>query len=190
MSKMKKIKENKKIIGSAVIDLTNSKKFINPKELDYNFSPDSLFWFIMKSSDIFTFEPFINKYFKHAFRISWIYPFTLDKKTPTKEIYIIIGAYLGENYFFNKDPIREKHIWKDVEWGKRAKNYNILGKDPGTVWIKIIDDGKANTIGHEILTPEELLKRIKLSSIKNKKYTLLCISNNFKKIDEGELHHI
>ena len=187
---MKKKESNKNIIGSVVIDLTNSKKFINPKELTYKFSNDALFWFIIKSSDIFVFEPLINKDFKHAFRVAWIYPFTLNKGKPTHEIYIIIGCYLGETYFFNKDTIREKHIWKDVEWGKREKNYNALGKDPGTVWIKIIDDGEANTIGHEVITPKELLERIRLSSIKSGKYKFLCISNNFKSINEGELYHI
>lgn len=178
---MTKKELNKRLIGATVIDLTSSKKFIDPRESGYSFSEESLFWFIMKSSDIFTFEPLINKNYKHAFRVAWIYPFTLDNnKKPTNEIYIIIGAYLGKTYFFNKDPIREKHIWKDVEWGKREKNYNSLGKDPGTVWIKIIDDGKANIVGHETLTPEDLLKRIKLSSLKSKKYSLLCLGDNFK----------
>lgn len=176
---MKKSKSNK-LIGTAVIDLTDTKKFINPKELNYNFSEDALFWFILKSSDIFKFEPLINKNFKHAFRVLWIYPFTLNNKKPSKEVYVIMSVYSGKSYFFNKDPIREKHIWKDVEWGKREKNYNVLGKDPGTVWLKTTDDGKGNTTGHLILSPEELLKRIKMSSIKNIRYSFLCISNNIK----------
>lgn len=175
-------KRSNKIVGSVVVDLSSSGK-INPKEFKENIAEDALFWFIMKSSDIFIFEPKINKYYRHAFRVAWIYPFTLDiAKKPTRETYIIIGAYLGDKYFFDKDPIREKHIWKDVEWGKREKNYNILGKDPGTVWVKIIDDGKANITGHDFFTPKELLRRMKLSSIKSTKYELLCVGDNFENI--------
>lgn len=57
-----------------------------------------------------------------------------------------------KNYYFNKDTIREKSIWKDVEWGKREKNYNSKGKDPGNVWIPTEDDGKANITNHILLT--------------------------------------
>lgn len=60
---------------------------------------------------------------------------------------------------FDKDIIREKHIWKDVEWGKRKKNYNPKGKDPGNVWIPTQDDGKANITSHILLTDTEVLER-------------------------------
>ncbi len=62
--------------------------------------------------------------------------------------------------FFNKNPIREKSIWKDVEWGKRAKNYNSLGKDPTNVWIPTQDDGKANITNHIILSDEQIFDRL------------------------------
>lgn len=62
--------------------------------------------------------------------------------------------------FFNKDIIREKHIWKDVEWGKRAKNYSKKGKDPSNVWIPTIDDGKGKIIQHLSLGLEGSLKRV------------------------------
>jgi DNA modification methylase len=61
---------------------------------------------------------------------------------------------------FNKDAIREKHIWKDVEWGKRAKNYNPKGKDPGNVWIPTNDDGKANITEHILLSDDDVIARI------------------------------
>ena len=61
---------------------------------------------------------------------------------------------------FNKDTIREKHIWKDVEWGKRAKNYNPKGKDPGNVWIPTEDDGKANITDHILLDDDGVIKRL------------------------------
>lgn len=61
---------------------------------------------------------------------------------------------------FNKDAIREKHIWKDVEWGQRAKNYNPKGKDPGNVWIPTEDDGKANITNHIMLDDDGVIKRL------------------------------
>lgn len=59
-----------------------------------------------------------------------------------------------------KDAIREKHIWKDVEWGKRAKNYNPKGKDPGNVWIPTLDDGMANITDHILLDDDGVIQRI------------------------------
>lgn len=61
---------------------------------------------------------------------------------------------------FNKDAIREKHIWKDVEWGKRAKNYNPKGKDPGNVWIPTEDDGNANITHHIMLDDDGVIARL------------------------------
>ena len=61
---------------------------------------------------------------------------------------------------FNKDAIREKHIWKDVEWGKRAKNYNPKGKDPGNVWIPTEDDGNANITEHIMLGDSGVISRL------------------------------
>lgn len=61
---------------------------------------------------------------------------------------------------FDKDVIREKHIWKDVEWGKRTKNYNPKGKDPGNVWIPTNDDGKAHITEHILLSDEEVKNRL------------------------------
>lgn len=61
---------------------------------------------------------------------------------------------------FNKDAIREKHIWKDVEWGKREKNYSPKGKDPGNVWIPTEDDGHAKITNHILLDDEGVLARL------------------------------
>lgn len=61
---------------------------------------------------------------------------------------------------FNKDAIREKHIWKDVEWGKRVKNYHPKGKDPGNVWIPTLDDGHANITEHLLLGDEGVIRRL------------------------------
>ena len=69
-----------------------------------------------------------------------------------------------ERMAFNKDAIREKHIWKDVEWGKREKNYNPKGKDPGNVWIPTEDDGHAHITGHILLSDEEVIARLQAMS--------------------------
>ena len=85
----------------------------------------------------------------------------------------------NKNHYFSKDPIREKHIWKDVEWGKRKKNYNPKGKDPGNVWLKTKDDGKANITEHCPLSFQEVVKRCYLTTSKKQDKILLI---NFKKI--------
>ncbi|CRZ35553.1 DNA modification methylase [Herbinix hemicellulosilytica] len=74
--------------------------------------------------------------------------------------YIVWLAKNRKKMKFNKDAIREKHIWKDIEWGKREKNYNPKGKDPGNVWIPTEDDGHANITNHIILDDEGVIKRI------------------------------
>lgn len=73
---------------------------------------------------------------------------------------------------FDKDSIREKHIWKDVEWGKREKNYNPRGKDPGNVWIPTLDDGKAHITGHILLSGDEVIERLIKMSLSGGKYEL------------------
>lgn len=83
----------------------------------------------------------------------------LIKDIPNKFFYMIWFVKDLNNMYFNKDFIREKHIWKDVEWGKRTKNYNPKGKDPGNVWIPTEDDGKGKITHHIELSLEETLAR-------------------------------
>lgn len=78
---------------------------------------------------------------------------------PDNVLYIV-WLSKNKNHFFNKDIIRESHIWKDVEWGKRAKNYNPMGKDPGNVWIPTKDDGKANITEHILLDLSAIINRL------------------------------
>src|SRR5699024_5032391 len=103
--------------------------------------------------------------------------------------------------YFNKDAIRESHIWKNVEWGKREKNYSPGGKDPSNVWIPTEDDGKGKIIKHIALklevavdrlfnafnNPEEIenswyyynFSNISLENKENLKFLLRSTSNNF-----------
>lgn len=90
-------------------------------------------------------------------------------------VYYILFFTKSNNYHFNIDPVREKHIWKDVEWGKRKKNYHEKGKNPGNVWLKTEDDGKGKVIGHIPLSYTQMLERIiKCSS---KKYFSVLLNN-------------
>lgn len=93
----------------------------------------------------------------------------------------IIWCVKSEQYKFNKDRIREKHIWKDVEWGKRTKNYNALGKDPGNVWIPTVDDGRANIIEHIVLSQEDILNRIIKSASNSGDTVLINVDFNVDK---------
>lgn len=84
----------------------------------------------------------------------------IHSELPDNVLYIVWFAKNRDLMCFNKDAIRESHIWKDVEWGHRAKNYNPRGKDPGNVWIPTEDDGKGNITKHILLDYEALIKRI------------------------------
>jgi len=79
---------------------------------------------------------------------------------PDNVLYIVWFAKNKKKQFFNKDAIRESHIWKNVEWGKREKNYNPKGKDPGNVWIPTKDDGKGNITEHILMEMSEIVERL------------------------------
>lgn len=96
--------------------------------------------------------------------------------------YVVWLAKQHSSMKFNKDAIREKHIWKDVEWGKRAKNYNPKGKDPGNVWIPTIDDGHANITEHILLDDKGVIDRLIAMSDCGSDYELIsepapCVDN-------------
>ncbi|GAB6742069.1 hypothetical protein BOVMAS36_16330 [Streptococcus uberis] len=79
-----------------------------------------------------------------------------------------------QDSYFNKDNIREKHIWKDVEWGQRKKNYSEKGKDPSNVWIPTLDDGEARITEHIKLNFQQIIDRIYHSTNING-----CTDNNY-----------
>ncbi len=95
---------------------------------------------------------------------------------PDNVLYIIWLVKSHEHYF-NKDAIRESHIWQKVEWGHREKNYNPNGKDPGNVWIPTVDDGKAHITAHVALSVEDVIQRLYKSS-KQESLACLYISNH------------
>lgn len=95
---------------------------------------------------------------------------TINENTPKFDNiqYVLWFSKDKSNLIFNKDLIREKSIWKDVEWGKREKNYNPKGKDPGNVWIPTNDDGKGHITEHILLSEDQIVDRIqKMSNATN-----------------------
>jgi hypothetical protein len=85
--------------------------------------------------------------------------------------------------YFDKDTIREKHIWKDVEWGKRKKNYNEKGKDPSNIWIPTIDNGKGKITEHIILSREEILNRCIISTTQKNQNVLIYTNEKINNDD-------
>ena len=82
-----------------------------------------------------------------------------------------------DSYFFNKDPIREKHIWEKVEWGQRKKNYNPRGKDPGDVWLMTEDDGNAKITKHIPLSKEDVILRFILLTTQKQDRIILLLND-------------
>ena len=100
-----------------------------------------------------------------------------EAELPDNVLYIVWFAKDRQKQFFNKDSMRETHIWKDVEWGKREKNYNPKGKDPGNVWIPTKDDGKGNITEHILMNMQEIITRL-FNCGHQQSYKTLFISNN------------
>ena len=99
-------------------------------------------------------------------------------------IYVIWFCKNRQLMKFNKDHIREKHIWKDVEWGKRTKNYNPKGKDPGNVWIPTEDDGNAHITNHILLSKDEIIERLKTMTECNDDFVIYDEKRNNSESDK------
>lgn len=106
-------------------------------------------------------EDYIEKNEELVYKNIIIAPSTTNKQSKLNDaVLYILWFSSNDNSYFNKDSIREKHIWKDVEWGKRAKNYSEKGKDPSNVWIPTEDDGKGKITEHVILGWRGVLERL------------------------------
>ena len=82
------------------------------------------------------------------------------------------------NYKFDKDPVREPHIWKDYEWGGgRRSRYNPKGKDPSNFWLKT-DSEKGKTTRYVMLRLEEMISRCILASTNEKDRVLDIFAEN------------
>jgi len=97
--------------------------------------------------------------------IIWFLPLNNNiSRLTNRYAHILFFVKEPKQYFFDKDTIREKHIWKDVEWGKRESRYNPLGKDPSNFWLMIEDDSKGRKTKHIPLNFQDVIKRIILCS--------------------------
>ena len=103
----------------------------------------------------------------------------IEAELPDNVMYIVWFAKNRNKMFFNKDKIRESHIWKNVEWGKREKNYNPKGKDPGNVWIPTKDDGKGNITEHILIDMKTIINRLFVCGHQENHKTLF-VSNNLQ----------
>ena len=113
--------------------------------------------------------------------IIWVNKFESINPLITNFYKNILFFVKSEDYFFDKDPIREKHIYKELDWGKRAKNYNPKGKDPGNVWLRTIDDSKGKITGYQPLSLSEVVNRCILCSTKERDRVLIMLKK--EKID-------
>jgi hypothetical protein len=94
-------------------------------------------------------------------------------------------------YYFNKDAVREPHIFKDIEWGKRkvgssgysdriSIRYSEKGRDPGNVWYKADRTSEGNIVKIYGYHDAELYpKIIELSTGKNWTLTTNISDNSF-----------
>lgn len=133
-----------------------------------------------------TIEAFENNKFSYINTI--VFPLVADKTNTLKHNvgYILWFVKDETKMYFNKDAIREKHIWKNVEWGKRTKNYHALGKDPGNVWIPTKDDGKGKITEHIILTRDQIVSRLIKSTTREGDKTLINFELDNQKVDRSK----
>lgn len=129
---------------------------------------------ICKSSLDYT-EQIISSGFNYVNTIILPHNLTDDNENDNIQ-YLLWFVKTHEKMLFIKDNIREKHIWKDVEWGKRKKNYNPKGKDPGNVWLPTEDDGKGKITKHIILKNIEIIERCVISTSQSEDSVYICSS--------------
>lgn len=106
------------------------------------------------------------------------------------------------DYFFDKDAIREPHIFKDIEWGRRkvgksgysSKNgeirtktrYSPKGRDPGNVFYKTTRNADGYVLAVTETSDEEILEKLVKVSVPPKGMIGSNIhTGNFHSIVEG-----
>lgn len=105
--------------------------------------------------------------------------------SPTAGLSPLVHAYntvlflvKSKDYFFDKGPIREPHIFKGIEWGGRQKGssgyhktresvrYPPGGRDPGNVFYQTKRDTGGQILSVFEYSKAELLKKLMLVSTK------------------------
>ena len=172
--------------------IINHDEIENVDNLITELKDDGILWIL--SDDLYKSNETVPKTFELIAKLTekglklknvvlWINRFG-EMGSPVINIYKNILFFVkSENYYFNKDPIREKHIWKNVDWGKRPENYNPKGKDPSNVWILTKDDNNGKIIKYKPLTLDDIVKRCILCASKTDDKILLKV-NTISKLTE------
>lgn len=101
----------------------------------------------------------------------------------------VLWLSVKKDYFFNKDLLRVNHIWKDMEWGKREKNYHPLGKDMGNIWL--IEESEKAVITQQIfMNLNQLVANCILSQIEKEDESFAIYTNQKQLLQATDIHHI
>jgi len=102
-----------------------------------------------------------------------------------------------EGYYFDKDSVREPHVFKDIEWGKRIvgksgysdeekPRYSPKGRDPGNVFYRTLRNGEGYVIAVNAYADEEIYdKLVKSSTRKNGLVATNIADRSFRRLVEG-----
>jgi hypothetical protein len=186
---------------SAIIDLSKITDTKRPQEtfgkwkqvlssVRDEISPDGSMWIITRNGfegeEIFPWPIMISDYLHDSCRLSlknvlihYIEPLSKDTSTLSQAYELILFFTKTQSYFFNKDPIREPHIFKDIEWGRRKTSasgyhqdrqslrYPDRGRDPGNVFYRTKRDAAGQVLDVTAFSRLEILdKLIRISTEK------------------------
>lgn len=105
--------------------------------------------------------------------------------------YILFFVYSLKDYFFDKDSVREPHVFKDIEWGgkrvkgksayhdRKVRRYGPKGRDPGNVFYQTKRDDDGRVLEVLEFEPEDIYRKIVLLCSEEK----WCIISNIKDND-------
>ncbi len=103
----------------------------------------------------------------------------------------------ADDYYFDKDSIREPHVFKDIEWGKRIvgksgyseeekPRYSPKGRDPGNVFYRTLRNGEGHVMAINGYADEEIYEKlVKTSTKKDWLVASNITSLGFKRVVEG-----
>lgn len=157
------------MISNLIIDSINKEGIVEFQKLEID-GLENVFIFFrniynnsgnIKKSFLETVKEYYDKNYDYIYKNIIVLPEEKNNNSIFRDnVLYILWFSKNDDSFFNKDAIREPHIWKDVEWGKRKKNYSENGKDPSNVWIPTKDDGKGKITEHIYIKIEGAIDRI------------------------------
>jgi len=111
-------------------------------------------------------------------------------QTPLAQGYFNVVFFVKslDQYYFDKDAIREPHVFKDIEWGKRLvgtsgygerkrNRYSSKGRDPGNVFYKVERDSEGKILKIYEYSDEELYEKIVKVSTKKGSIIVSNVTN-------------